>query len=395
MAGGLFVWPICHTTASLQMHRAVAHVSEGIQADLGQGQALPTMGHKLLVGIAAFIIVVAGLKAAAGLVVPFLLAVFLAILCAPSLAWLRRRRVPSGISILVIMAAVVVLLLTLASLLNTSVSGFSEQIPVYEESLKQRLAGAHKLLSGYGLVLPDGFLSDDLNPNVVMGMVKHTLTSFGGILSNVFLVILTLLFILLEGSTFPQKLQQISRFPETSGEQVQRIIQSINRYMAIKVMTSFATGFLVWLCLSVLGIDFPELWGLTAFLLNFVPTIGSIIAAAPAVLLAIIQAGFGDALLVAAAYLAINVVIGSVLEPQFMGRNLGLSTLVVFLSLVFWGWVLGPVGMILSVPLTMTLKLALESNPDTRAVAIMLGTVGGKQEQPAAAGDSGDREAGA
>jgi len=334
-----------------------------------------SMGQKLLVGIAAFIVVVAGLKAAAGLVVPFLLAMFLAILCAPSLAWMRKRRVPSTVSILVIMGAVVLLLLTLTSLLNTSVSGFSEQLPVYEESLKERLGGVQKLLTDYGLALPKGFLNDTLNPDVVMGMIRRTLTGFGGVLSNTFLVVLTLLFILLEGSTFPQKLAQISRYPEATGEQVQRIILSINRYMAIKVVTSFATGFLVWLVLSVLGIDFPILWGMTAFLLNFVPTIGSIIAALPAVLLAIIQAGFGEALLVAGGYLAINVVIGSILEPHFMGRNLGLSTLVVFLSLVFWGWVLGPVGMILSVPLTMTLKLALEDNPDTRAIAIMLGTV--------------------
>jgi predicted PurR-regulated permease PerM len=334
------------------------------------------MGHKLLVGIAAFIVIIAGLKAAEGLVVPFLLAVFLAILCAPSLAWMKRHRVPSTISILLIMAAVVLLLLTLTSLLNTSVSGFSEQLPVYQESLEQRLGGVQQLLTDYGLALPKGFLHDTLNPDVVMGMIKRTLTGFGGVLSNTFLVVLTLLFILLEASSFPQKLQQISRYPEASGEQVQRIIQSINRYMAIKVMTSFATGFLVWLVLSILGIDFPVLWGLTAFLLNFVPTIGSIIAALPAVLLAIIQSGFADALLVAGGYLAINVAIGSVLEPQLMGRNLGLSTLVVFLSLVFWGWVLGPVGMILSVPLTMTLKLALENNPDTQAIAIMLGTAG-------------------
>jgi predicted PurR-regulated permease PerM len=334
------------------------------------------MGHKLLVSIAAFIIVVAGLKAAAGLVVPFLLAVFLAILCAPSLAWLKQRRVPSTISILVIMAAVVLLLLTLTSLLNTSVSGFSEQLPAYQESLQQRLGDAHEVLTNYGVALPKGFLNDVLNPDLVMGMIRRTLAGFGSVLSNTFLVVLTLLFILLEASSFPQKLAQISRFPEESSEQGQRIIQSINRYMAIKVVTSFATGFLVWLLLVILGIDFPILWGLTAFLLNFVPTIGSIIAALPAVLLAIIQAGFGDALLVATGYLAINVVIGSVLEPHFMGRNLGLSTLVVFLSLVFWGWVLGPVGMILSVPLTMTLKLALENNPDTRAIAIMLGAVG-------------------
>jgi len=332
------------------------------------------MGQRLLVGIAASIVIIAGLKAAAGLVVPFLLAVFIAILCAPPLSWMQKYRVPSLASILLIMSAVIVLLLVIASLLNTSVSGFSEQLPVYQEKLQQRLAGVEQLLSGYGIALPRNFLTEAFDPNVVMQVAKNTLAGFGGILSNTFLIIFTLLFILLEASSFPLKIQQVARFPEERAQQARNIIESINRYMAIKVVTSFATGLLVWFWLWMLGVDFPILWGLSAFLLNFVPTIGSIIAAIPAVLLALIQAGFGEAILVASGYLAINVMIGSILEPSLMGRKLGLSTLVVFLSLVFWGWVLGPVGMILSVPLTMTLKLAMESNPNTRAIAIMLGT---------------------
>ena len=331
------------------------------------------MGQKLLVGIAASIVIIAGLKAAAGLVVPFLLAIFIAILCAPPLAWMQKYRVPSLVSILLIMSAVIVVLLIMASMLNTSVSGFSEQLPEYQEKLQQRLAGVEQLLSGYGIALPGNFLTEAFDPNVVMRVAKNTLAGFGGILSNTFLIVFTLLFILLEASSFPLKIQQIAKSPEERAGQARKIIESINRYMAIKVITSFITGLLVWFWLWVLGVDFPVLWGLSAFLLNFVPTIGSIIAAIPAVLLALIQAGFGDAVLVAGGYLAINVMIGSILEPSLMGRRLGLSTLVVFLSLVFWGWVLGPVGMILSVPLTMTLKLAMESNPKTRAISIMLG----------------------
>ena len=331
------------------------------------------MGQRLLVGIAASIVIIAGLKAAAGLVVPFLLAVFLAILCAPPLAWMSRYRIPSLASILLIMSAVIVLLLIFASLLNTSVSGFSEQLPVYQEKLQQRLTGVEQLFAGYGITLPHNFLTEAFDPNVVMKVAKNTLAGFGGILSNTFLIVFTLLFILLEASSFPLKIRQIARFPEERADQARNIIESINRYMAIKVITSFITGLLVWFWLWVLDVDFPVLWGLSAFLLNFVPTIGSIIAAVPAILLALIQAGFGDAILVACGYLAINVVIGSILEPNLMGRRLGLSTLIVFLSLVFWGWVLGPVGMILSVPLTMTLKLALEGNPNTRAISIMLG----------------------
>ncbi len=332
------------------------------------------MGHRLLVGIAAFIIIVAGLKAAAGLVVPFLMAVFIAILCAPPLAWMKKRRVPPTLSIIVVMLAAVLVLLTLGTLLNTSVSGFTEQLPGYQEKLQQRLTGAQRQLSGYGLELPEEVLTDALNPTAVMEMIRRAVSGFGGVISNVFMVLITLLLILLEASSFPQKLQQIAKYPAESGERAQRIIDSINRYMAIKVLTSLATGFLVWAWLAVLGIDFPVLWGLSAFLLNFVPTIGSIIAAIPPVLLAVIQGGFGDAVLVAAGYLVINFVIGNLVEPMFMGRKLGLSTLVVFLSLVFWGWVLGPVGMILSVPLTMTLKLALESDKRTRWIAILIGS---------------------
>ena len=119
-------------------------------------------------------------------------------------------------------------------------------------------------------------------------------------------------------------------------------------------------------------VDYPLLWGLLAFLLNYIPNLGSIIAAVPTVLLTLVQLGWSAALIVFAGYSVVNVVIGSFIEPRFMGKGLGLSTLVVFLSLVFWGWVLGPVGMLLSVPLTMTLKIALESSEENRWLAKLL-----------------------
>jgi predicted PurR-regulated permease PerM len=153
-------------------------------------------------------------------------------------------------------------------------------------------------------------------------------------------------------------------------------------------MVSLATGVLVAVWLVVLGLDYPLLWGLLAFLLNYVPNIGSIIAAVPAVLLAVVQLGILRALLVAAGFLVVNLVMGGAVEPRFMGRGLGLSTLVVFLSLLFWGWLLGPVGMLLSVPLTMTVKIALDSREDTRWAAVLLGAatapaVPAKERQPA------------
>ncbi len=145
--------------------------------------------------------------------------------------------------------------------------------------------------------------------------------------------------------------------------------------MSMKTIISMVTGVLIAVAMWLIGLDNPVLWGVLAFMLNFVPNIGSIIAAVPAVLLALVQLGFASALLVAAVYVAVNVMIGSIIEPKYMGKGLGLSTLVVFVSLVFWGWVLGPVGMLLSVPLTITVKLALDSKPETQWLGHLLGPV--------------------
>ncbi len=193
-------------------------------------------------------------------------------------------------------------------------------------------------------------------------------------LTNTFLIILTVVFILLEASDFPGKLRQAFGDPTEHMTGFGQFTETVNRYLKIKTIFSALTGICVWAWLAVLGVDYPILWGCLAFLLNYVPNIGSIIAAVPAILLALVQLGFGSAVLVAAGYIVVNVVFGSILEPRFMGSGLGLSTLVVFLSLVFWGWVLGPVGMILSVPLTVIVKIALETGKDTRWLAVMLGS---------------------
>jgi predicted PurR-regulated permease PerM len=208
----------------------------------------------------------------------------------------------------------------------------------------------------------------------VFSYVGRTLSSLASVLGNAFLILITVVFILLEAATIPTKLRAMPGSSTRSLDNLDKIVATINQYMAIKTITSIATGVLVTIWLSIVGVDFALLWGLFAFLLNYVPNIGSILAAVPAVLLAFIQLDLGSAAAAALGYVVINILIGYVIEPRFMGRGLGLSTLVVFLSLVIWGWVLGPVGMLLSVPLTMTAKITLEGNDDTRWIAILLGT---------------------
>ena len=152
----------------------------------------------------------------------------------------------------------------------------------------------------------------------------------------------------------------------------QKIIQKIQHYFGIKTMTSLVTGFAITIWLLIIGVDYPVLWGLVAFLLNFVPNIGSIIAAVPAVLLALLMNGTMIAILTVVGYVVVNITIGNVVEPRVMGKGLGLRMLVVFISLVFWGWVLGPIGMLLAVPLTMTLKIMLKSYEQTKPFALLL-----------------------
>jgi predicted PurR-regulated permease PerM len=209
--------------------------------------------------------------------------------------------------------------------------------------------------------------------DAVMRYIAVTLKSFGSLLTNSFMIILTVIFMLMEISQFTTKLSQTNVKGLAT---LTEVSDKIKHYILLKALTSAATGLIITIILKIFGIHYAVLWGLLAFLLNFIPNIGSILAAVPAVLMALVQFNFTTALMVAAAYLGVNVMIGSLLEPRILGRGLGLSTLIVFLSLIFWGWLLGPVGMLLSVPLTVIIKIALDAQPNTRWIATLLGSGG-------------------
>jgi len=322
--------------------------------------------------VAAVVIIIAGLKTAEPLVVPFLLAVFTATIAATPVIWLEKHSVPNGMAITLVMLGIVVGLLGIGALVAQSVNNFSIQLPFYQQRLGELTDQMIGLLAPFGYEF-SGDLRSYFDPATALQMVGNTLKGLGGALSNSFLILLTVIFILAETSSFPQKLRKILAKPEEEMPYFTRFADNVNRYMAIKTTVSLATGAIITAYLTLLGVDFPILWGVIAFLLNYVPTIGSIIAAIGPVLLAIVQLGPLSAALTALGYGVVNLVMGNIVEPRFMGRGLGLSTLVVFLSLVFWGWMLGPVGMLLSVPLTMTAKIACEASPNTRWIAYLLG----------------------
>ncbi len=344
-----------------------------------------TPATSVLVTTAAFVVVVAGMRAAQPIVVPSLLAVFIAILSAPALFWLEARRIPRPLALLLVVAAIIAAGFLLTALLGTSLRDFSRDLPLYKARLSEQTLTAVAWLQGRGLEVSREDVIAQLDPGAAMQLVADVFNGFRGVLAQAFLIFLMVLFILLEASSFPRKLESVLDDPRASLARFGTFSENLKRYLAIKSTASVGTGLVIGVWLSLLGVDYPVLWGVLAFLLNYVPNIGSVIAAVPAVMFAWIQLGPAAALWSGVGFAVVNVVVGSLIEPRFMGRGLGLSPLVVFLSLVFWGWVLGPVGMFLSVPLTMTVQIALDSREDTHWIAVLLGPGSAVRRTPASA----------
>ncbi len=333
---------------------------------------LQNLQSRGLINAAAFVIIVAGMKAAGVLIVPFLLAVFLTVTCLPLLMWLEKRGVPDVLSLLLIVALVTGLWIVGFVSLGTALAGFTRGLPQYQVQLQTIAGGAYSWLNSHGVDIDRSMLDGIFDPGKALRFAAATLNSLGGMLKDTFLIVLMFIFLILEAAGVPDKLRAIQNNREGSLDTYDAVIKGINRYLGLKLATSLTTGVLIFIFLQIQGIDYPVLWGILAFILNFVPTVGSLIAAVPPVLLALVQFGPGSAMVTAAGFLTVNIIIGSIAEPRIMGRSVGLSPLVVFLSLIFWGWVLGPVGMLLSVPLTMTLKIALAENASTQWIAILL-----------------------
>jgi predicted PurR-regulated permease PerM len=327
---------------------------------------------RFLLTAAAFVIVVAGMRAAEPILVPLIVAAFLAIISTSPVFWLRDKGIPAPLAVLLVVLGVLGIGFVFILIIGTSLNDFLEATPRYQSRLTQEIEPIIQWIQELGFQLDKDMLLKSIDPGASMRLVANMLSGLGGILTNSFLILLTVIFILFEASSFQQKVGAAFSDPKGTLSQVKKITDAVNNYLAIKTVVSLGTGVIVATWVWALGIDFPVIWGLLAFLLNFIPNLGSIIAAVPPVLLGYIQFGIGRALLVAAGYGVVNLVFGNALEPKLMGRKLGLSTLVVFLSLIFWGWVWGPAGMLLSVPITMVVKIALESSTSTHWISILL-----------------------
>jgi predicted PurR-regulated permease PerM len=313
-------------------------------------------------------------------ILPFLMALFIAILSLPIVFWLKSRGMPNWAAVVIAILVDMAILAGASTLVGRSVNELTDALPQYQQRLVElqdqlpRVPVALRTwLAERGLPTPREYISELLNPQAIADVAQASLRAVAAVLQNTFIVILIAVFILFEAATFPEKLR-VAFGRRDATVRFGKMTAEVQRYLVLKTAISAVTGVLIGVWAAILGVDFALFWGLVAFLFNFIPNIGSILAAIPACTLALVQLGLGESLLLAVGYLVVNVVIGNFVEPALMGRQLGLSTLVVVLSLVFWGWVWGPVGMFLSVPLTMIVKIMLEYSEDLRPLALLLGS---------------------
>ena len=383
---------------------------------------------RVLFTLASVVIVVAGLKASAGLFVPLMLGLFFAMLSLPILNWLHSHGLPRMLAVVATVLIDLLLLFVIAFLLSGIIGDLQSKSAEYAERLRRQAAEfsetmdrqlerfgtfwsrtgivpaeAEKTKPGGGAssigprpengddtrtVLPDfGEVLDASIPtfgelferywdsNRVVAMIGRidVVSRFTSFASQAVFALIVMIFILIESDRFAQKVMDVRRERGPDLSRFQRTSRDIQKYLAIKTVASLTTGLLAGLSCLFFRVDFPLLWGLVAFLFNYVPAIGSIVAAIPPVILALILHGFWPSMGVLACYLVINFTIGNFLEPIFMGERFGLSTVVVIFSVLFWGFVWGPVGMLLAVPLTMIVKVMLDNSHDFRWVSALMG----------------------
>lgn len=338
-------------------------------------------GTRLLLHLAALVVLVAGLRLAAALVEPLLLAFFLAVVSYPLVRLLVTRRVPRGLAVLVVVVLDIAVVVGLGLLLASVLEDFQARLPAYQAQTKAMLNAAILALNARGADLDAGRIGALIEPASVMSLAGTLLQSVMNVIGQLFFVLLIAAFLMFEATVFGDKLRPLLPDADEEFARLERAAHEVQKYLGVKTASNLVAGLVVGGLAHAFKLDFPVLWGVVAFLLNFIPTIGSIIASGPPIALALVMHGPGTAALFAVLYTALNVLIGNVLEPRVMGRALGLSPLVVLLSMFFWGWVWGPVGALLSVPLTMSAKIVLAHTPEFAWVAVLLGNAPARDAQ--------------
>lgn len=325
------------------------------------------------------IIIIAGMKMASEIIIILFLSIFISSILSTLLKYLQRKSIPKFFSYVIVLSILTIATLLLAYVVNISLNDFIKNLPQYEEKFKNIVLNSIHLIETNGFTIDREKIIAALNISSFVGLGTNILGKIGTFLSKFLLVIIGVAFILAELKSFQTKIKVIFRNNARKMEHFNLFSHNIQKYFLVKSFTSFLTGFIIVILLMFFKIDYPILWGVIAVLFNFVPVVGSIIAAIPAVILSLMNVDINTTILIIVFYMAINISISNILEPKLMGKELGLSPLVIFFSLILWGWILGIVGMFLAVPITMTLKIAFDSNSSTHWIGILMSDLSRKR----------------
>jgi AI-2 transport protein TqsA len=331
----------------------------------------PTFLRVILV-LAATVVVLVGMRLGASILNPLLFAVILALLFYPIYAWLGRRGIPKGLALVFMLVGLTILFLGLFFILGISITRFSSDIATYTAQLNKQLAGIEGQIKSLGITQAN--IRDAVNPSDLTAVIGAILSGIAGFLSNLFLILIIVLFLLAEG---PAMMSRLHASVGRDHPQAERLIffgRQVVRQLGLRAIVNLITGVGVTVLMFVLGVDFPVMWGILAFFLSFIPWIGLPLAVAPAVVLALAEHGLERALLVIAGVIVINVLAENLVSPMLMGRGLSLSPTFLFIGFIFWAFILGGPGAFLAAPLTIFVALMLGTFPGTRWLASLMST---------------------
>src|SRR5215210_4665879 len=336
---------------------------------------------RVMLLLAATVVVLVGMRLAAPILNPILFAVVLSLLFSPIYAWLIRHRIPTPLALIIMLVGLTVLFVGIFLIMGVSIARFSGDIGSYTGKLNEQAGNLQDLAKSLGLSKVD--VKNAVSPSAITGAIGSLLSGVADFLSNLFLILIIVLFLLAEG---PAMMNRLHASAGRDRPQVQRLTvfgRNVVRQLGLRAIVNLVTGAGVTILLLVLGVDFPLMWGILAFFLSFIPWIGLPLAVAPAVVLALAEHSIERALLVIAGVIVINILAENALSPMLMGRGLSLSPTILFLGFIFWAWLLGGPGAFLAAPLTIFVVLMLETFPETRWLAGVMGVSTPASDPPA------------
>jgi predicted PurR-regulated permease PerM len=337
------------------------------------GSHTVNQGARLLLIIAGIIIVALGMRAAAGIINTIALALILSISMTPLMNWLIRKGLPRGLALLMITVLVVVVVVVFAVIIVVSVQNVIDTLPTYQDQLQELQDDFISTMSGYGINVSDLQNSETFSAENIINIAISAGSAVVGAISSWFFMLLLVTYMLIEAIDFPAKIEKTLRAGSAMPERFLRLNNALRSYIFMTVWIGALTAVIMTIIMFIMGVDFALLWGILAFIMSFIPYVGFVIALVPPAVLALLEGGWVNAVILVAAFLAVNTLTDNVLKPRVMGKGLDLSPAVIMLSLFIWAWVLGPIGALLAVPMTIIVKeLFLETNADTRWIANLM-----------------------